>query len=107
LSRECRAYDIVTRFGGEEFAILLPDTDRKTAFEVAERIRSTVEQAQWPNQLLTISLGVCGWMQGMEGEELIRFADNALYQAKNKGRNCTISWLPRREVTDERIAKAS
>jgi diguanylate cyclase (GGDEF)-like protein/PAS domain S-box-containing protein len=107
LSRECRAYDIVTRFGGEEFAVLLPDTDRTTALEVAERLRSTVEQTEWPNKPLTISLGICSWMKGMEGEELIRFADKALYKAKNNGRNCSMSWLPPDSHSNDQVASAS
>ncbi|GEM_PF-619280 len=107
LSKECRAYDVVTRFGGEEFAILLPDTDRETAMEVAERIRLTAAQADWPNQALTISLGVCSWLNGMQADELLRFADKALYQAKNRGRNCCVSWLPADEQAEKDIASVS
>jgi diguanylate cyclase (GGDEF)-like protein/PAS domain S-box-containing protein len=107
LSRECRNYDIVTRFGGEEFAILLPDTDQKTALEVAERLRLTAEKNDWPNQDLTISLGICSWMSGMQGDELIRFADKALYEAKKSGRNCCTHWQPSKGHTDETVASAS
>lgn len=107
LKNECRVYDVVTRFGGEEFAILLPDTDRPTALEVAERLRTAAEQADWPNQDLTISLGICSWMKGMQGDELIRFADKALYEAKNQGRNCCMSWLPPENHRKEDIVSAS
>ncbi len=107
LKRECRAYDVVTRFGGEEFAILLPDTDRVTALEVAERLRSAVELADWPNRALTISLGSCSWLTGMQGDELIRFADEALYEAKRHGRNCCMSWLPPDSQISDTVASAS
>ena len=107
LSRESRAYDIVTRFGGEEFAILLPDTDSKTAATVAERLRTAVEEAEWPNRGITISLGVCSWLPGMTADEMIRFADIALYEAKKQGRNCSVSWRPSLEPQHSNITSAS
>lgn len=95
LKSTSRVYDVVTRFGGEEFAIVLPDTNSKTAMEVAERLRSSVVENTWPNSQITISVGVCTWIEGMTSDELIKFADNALYRAKRNGRNCTMSWKPK------------
>lgn len=84
LSKEVREIDLAIRYGGEEFLILLPDTDLASAYHIAERIRSTVET----NTDVTISLGVSSYRKGTEDKEtLINHADKALYQAKQKGRN--------------------
>jgi diguanylate cyclase (GGDEF)-like protein len=90
--------DVVARFGGEEFVILLPDTSPREAFEVAERVRRLIASAgtPQPEQLteeqtlrITVSCGVSSCVPAIETgrERLIRAADRALYQAKRKGRN--------------------
>ena len=87
--------DRAVRFGGEEFMILLHDTDLWTATAIAERIRLAVESAAIPNPgrpfhaVVTVSLGLAGARlgNGVAPEELIRSADAALYAAKNAGRN--------------------
>ena len=88
-----RPYDLAARFGGEEFCLVLPETTLDQAREVAERIRRRVENFQFKGELsglkLTVSLGV-SWQpaEGIISEtELIRLADEALYLAKNNGRN--------------------
>lgn len=81
-----RTIDLVVRYGGEEFLIILPDTELANACKAAERIRKTVEA----KTDITVSLGVSSYQQGMQKrEDLIKKADNALYQAKQKGRNRT------------------
>ncbi len=94
--REClRASDVATRFGGEEFALLLPQTDLVEALKLAERIRHRVQQNPIPagngNELaITISIGVSELKEADQedaGERLISSADAALYQAKQQGRN--------------------
>lgn len=80
---EVRAVDLVVRYGGEEFLILLPETDSTKACEVAERIRKTVAA----EKAITVSLGVSTFKPGMHREELIQKADDALYKAKQAGRN--------------------
>ncbi len=93
-----RIEDIFGRYGGEEFAIVLPETNITGALELAERICSKVaEQALYYNDErlnITISLGVAQLSSNESSyEELITYADNALYQAKEQGRNqvCTTS----------------
>lgn len=94
LTRACRASDLVCRYGGEEFVVLLPETDLQTALRVAERIRSTTETLQMvtPGGLklppITVSIGVsCTTEHGHGGDELLALADQALYAAKHAGRN--------------------
>jgi diguanylate cyclase (GGDEF)-like protein/putative nucleotidyltransferase with HDIG domain len=91
---QLRPYDVPARFGGEEFAILLPETDPETALEIAERIRRAVaehffevETSSEPIRA-TISLGVAGYPKdGADPNELIHQADLAVYRAKLQGRN--------------------
>jgi len=93
-----RAEDVPSRFGGEEFTILLPDTDREEAWLVAERLRVMVEKMKiiWepPVPPVTISLGVITFNKEMNltSEEVMRRADAALYMSKEMGRNCTSTW---------------
>jgi diguanylate cyclase (GGDEF)-like protein len=94
-----RNSDVVGRLGGEEFAVLLPETDQTQAEVVAERIRASiaghllsVHDAQFA---LTISVGIAAATASMSGTDaLLRAADSALYQAKSDGRNCLACWSP-------------
>jgi len=84
VSQEIRDTDLVIRYGGEEFLILLPETELQSALEVAERIRKDVEA----KGDITVSLGVSTYVKEMQNKEaLISSADEALYQAKGAGRN--------------------
>lgn len=89
-----RQTDLPCRYGGEEFAVMFPDTDLDHAGAVAEELRRKIEEADFPNQQaqptgnLTISIGVAALSPGMSSpEELIAMADKALYDAKSSGRN--------------------
>lgn len=85
-----RASDVVGRFGGEEFLVLLPDTDAAAARMVAERLRISVAQSEEMREPTTVSIGVHVLMPTPDREtvnQAIVLADNALYLAKRQGRN--------------------
>lgn len=88
-----RSEDLVARFGGEEFIISMPLTDVNDAFAYSERIRCalTEEPLLENGQSVTASFGVTGLVFGDTSETLIKRADSALYQAKESGRNRTVS----------------
>jgi diguanylate cyclase (GGDEF)-like protein len=94
-----RKSDVVGRFGGEEFAILLPETSLSRARIVAERIRKRVmgsrivaHQVQFG---VTVSIGIAEATVSMSGiDALMSAADHALYQAKAEGRNRCVAWSP-------------
>ncbi len=97
LTVSTREMDIVSRNGGEEFSILLPNCSREQASEIAERIRKTVEDTPFvlPNNhtiRLTVSVGVATFENGNESPDLLfEKADDALYKAKHAGRNLVCS----------------
>ena len=86
-----RAVDVFGRFGGEEFLLILPDTDARGAAAVAERIRASVEQGAFPGvpagHQLTVTIGVAGRNREETGDALLARADLALYRGKDAGRN--------------------
>lgn len=101
LTRDLREVDTAARFGGEEFILLLPETDQQGAKLVAQRLRSAVEQANFftgtpgrtgnPIEHLTISIGVALFPdEARSKRELLDASDAALYSAKARGRNCVV-----------------
>ncbi len=94
LTRTVRKVDTVARYGGEEFAILLPQIRREEALAVAEKLRRSVEQIDFPHGhaqpggRVTISVGLAHYpTDAQDLQQLLRRADAALYAAKNGGRN--------------------
>lgn len=91
-----RPGDFVGRYGGEEFAILSPDTPPKGALILAEKVRCVIEDLRIPHRgspvagHVSVSVGVTSAIPGAEGSvnDLIHTADRALYEAKHRGRNC-------------------
>ncbi len=84
----CRGTDLPARFGGEEFAVLLPATDLGGALALSERFRQAVAAGPWPVQSVTVSAGVSTFGPGAEDAvRLVEAADRALYRAKRAGRN--------------------
>jgi diguanylate cyclase (GGDEF)-like protein len=89
-----RAADLEARIGGEEFSLLLPDTEIEGAMSVAESVRADIQKLQLPHAkspmgVVTASFGVASTTAGgtETTEELVRAADRALYDAKRQGRN--------------------
>ena len=96
LKRQSRKMDYVCRYGGEEFTVILPQTDKREAFFIAERLREHIHSFPFaheeilPGKKLTMSLGVATFPEdGKTPSELIAASDKALYQAKRKGKNNT------------------
>lgn len=98
---EIRRIDLAVRYGGEEFLILLPDTGKAEALEVAERIRIMTGTKEFvcsesmATTGITVSQGVATWDKNISSEDiLIARADTALYRAKSNGRDRVESWIP-------------
>ncbi len=90
-----RAYDIVGRYGGEEFLIILPGTNIEQAWNFAERTRMKIKEETIADTTVTVSMGVTCIQEGDNSiDELIKRADTALYAAKNAGRD-RVEWMPR------------
>lgn len=92
LHKHLRSSDIACRYGGEEFALILPDTTPEDAKGLCERIRIACEEIDWPRhpeRKVTISLGISGCIDGptLTAMEWIEHVDSNLYQAKERGRN--------------------
>ncbi len=90
-----REIDVVVRYGGEEFLILLPNTDREGAWRVADRIRQRIAESPVDSEKGPLSLTVSAGVSQVAGEgddtaALIRRADSALYEAKQGGRNLVV-----------------
>lgn len=89
LKDSIREVDFVGRMGGEEFVIAMPETDNETGVAIAERVRASVEELKFKDDVkVTISGGVATAPQdGLVQSDLLKVADEALYRAKNNGRN--------------------
>lgn len=107
IKKSARGVDAVTRYGGEEFCVVLVDTGVKLATEIGERIRKSIENYPFknregqPNGKITVSVGVAGFPDhGNNGNDLIGMADQALYKAKLK-RNKLEVYYPGLEALSE------
>ncbi len=87
INRELRRTDYVGRFGGEEFLVILPETDADRALKVAERIRRRIEFEDFGIGPVTVSIGVTQLKGGDDIDTLFNRVDRAMYLAKEKGKN--------------------
>jgi diguanylate cyclase (GGDEF)-like protein len=99
IRKSLRQVDLMVRYGGEEFIIVLPDTDIEGGITVAEKIRQTtaatrIELETGETIFLTVSLGVTSYPpdSNLNVEEIIQRADEAMYQAKLMGKNQVVVW---------------
>ena len=107
IQRSVRGVDLVSRIGGEEFVVIMPDTDLGIASVVAERLRKSF--ADEPFQVtadvgsvtVTCSIGVAMSHAGDDPDSLLRRADDALYRAKNDGRNRVVTLPESAPATQE------
>ncbi|MEI6614499.1 MAG: diguanylate cyclase [Chrysiogenales bacterium] len=97
MKNKFRTTDLLAKYGGDEFVIILPQTDKVGAYLAAERLRESVEKQAFPGaetqplKKLTISIGLASYPEhGLSDEEILNRADKALYFAKDSGRNRTI-----------------
>lgn len=112
IMKNLREGDIAVRYGGEEFALLLPDLNRHNAFSVAERIRKDIENYHFPKQdlldsgSLTVSGGISLYPDtGATADEIIQTADKELYKAKER-RNCIYSFSDDRRRDSRRTIRS-
>jgi two-component system cell cycle response regulator len=88
LASSTRNTDLVGRYGGEEFAIILVNTSRAAAEQAAERLLARIQAEPWPYRAVTASIGLASWNSAeCSASTLIHQADQALYFAKKNGRN--------------------
>lgn len=104
LKTALRSADVAARYGGEEFSILLPQTGLAEAHAIGERIRRRIERTQFPHGksqphgAVTVSIGVSAFGPEQDSPaEVIYAADQALYAAKARGKNCIETYEPKRK----------
>ena len=91
LQREARSEDVLARIGGDEFAMLLPETSSMDALAFVERVRAQISASPVGGYRVTLSAGISDISHASSAEQLFRFADGALYWSKAKGRDC--AWI--------------
>jgi diguanylate cyclase (GGDEF)-like protein len=92
LRESVRATDLAVRFGGEEFAVILSETDETSAMLWCHRFQRRLAASDGPNGLVTVSIGAAGLGPHVaDTSHLVALADEALYRAKHRGKNCSVA----------------
>ncbi len=91
LAKAVRSTDFASRYGGEEFIVILPNSSLQDTLPIAQRICDEIAQHPWPQRPVTVSVGVAAYSNQANVQDLIAQADKALYQAKADGRNRVVS----------------
>ncbi len=92
IQKNIRKSDTLARWGGEEFAIILPHTKLVTGVRIAEKLRHKIEQIREDTlPQFTCSFGVSAYLKGQSSESFMHDVDSKLYQAKQRGKNCVVS----------------
>ncbi|AIO18537.1 Response regulator PleD [Candidatus Izimaplasma bacterium HR1] len=92
INKTTRDYDVISRYGGEEFCVIVSHLNPEDSIVIAERIRLHVENLDLRNNVkITVSIGVTSFCEGDTNKKLISRADEALYQAKSQGKNCVVN----------------
>lgn len=94
LLKQLRVSDIAGRYGGEEFAVILPNSDLKESIQVSERLRKEIEKFQFDHiETCTVSIGIASLNKNFEDAyQWLNAADKALYKSKKEGRNRVTAW---------------
>lgn len=88
LKSQSRKEDIITRYGGEEFVLLLPSTETSEAIIIADNLRESIAHSPWEIGQITASIGVATFTPTDSDATILQKADQALYASKEQGRNC-------------------
>ena len=87
--RQIREHDVAARYGGEEFVLILPGTDALGVAQFSERVRTRIEETDWDARAITASFGATtSSIRTRNALQLVAEADQALFEAKRRGRNC-------------------
>jgi diguanylate cyclase (GGDEF)-like protein/PAS domain S-box-containing protein len=100
LRKTARSNEKPARYGGEEFAIILESASSESAILAAERFRRAIEEGKWAHRNVTVSVGVSTFEPHLGEMEFIERADQALYESKRRGRNCSTHY---REIASEAV----
>ncbi|WIV17200.1 GGDEF domain-containing protein [Paenibacillus polygoni] len=93
LQQSLTSDEIIARYGGEEFAIIFPEKTLDQAFEICERARESIyllNHLEMENRRVTVSIGLSGYVHGMDKSQFFREVDSLLYTAKKEGKNRTV-----------------
>jgi diguanylate cyclase (GGDEF)-like protein len=92
LQETVRATDLAVRFGGEEFAVILPESNERSAMLWCRRLQKALAAASWEHYPVTVSMGIAGMTAAcVDGAHMVAIADQALYRAKRMGKDRFVS----------------